>query len=53
MERGTHTELLAAGGHYADLYQAQFAGQEQTQALLDAATAAVPNGVATSVLATA
>jgi ABC-type multidrug transport system fused ATPase/permease subunit len=53
MERGTHAELLAAGGHYADLYQAQFAGQEQTQAQIDAAAAAVPNGVATSVLATA
>ena len=30
-------ELLAAGGYYADLYQAQFAGQEQTQARIDAA----------------
>jgi ATP-binding cassette, subfamily B, bacterial len=27
-ERGTHTELLAAGGLYAELYQTQFARQE-------------------------
>jgi ATP-binding cassette subfamily B protein len=27
IERGTHTELLAAGGLYADLYQTQFAPQ--------------------------
>jgi ATP-binding cassette, subfamily B, multidrug efflux pump len=25
VEQGTHTELLAAGGAYAQLYQAQFA----------------------------
>jgi len=29
VERGTHHELLAANGHYAALYQSQFAGQEQ------------------------
>jgi ATP-binding cassette subfamily B protein len=29
-ERGTHGELLAAGGLYAELYHTQFAGQERT-----------------------
>jgi subfamily B ATP-binding cassette protein MsbA len=35
MERGTHEELLRAGGHYAELYQAQFAGQEERQQRID------------------
>ena len=28
IERGSHTELLARGGHYARLYALQFAEQE-------------------------
>jgi ATP-binding cassette subfamily B protein len=31
-ERGTHPELLAAGGLYAELYHTQFAGQEPAKA---------------------
>ena len=40
MERGTHSELLTAGGHYAELYQAQFANQEETQRRIDDLVAA-------------
>jgi ABC-type multidrug transport system fused ATPase/permease subunit len=36
VERGAHADLLASGGHYADLYQAQFAGQEEAQHKIDA-----------------
>ncbi|MBU6289990.1 MAG: ABC transporter ATP-binding protein, partial [Chloroflexi bacterium] len=32
VERGTHDALLGAGGAYASLYQAQFAGQEAVAA---------------------
>jgi ATP-binding cassette subfamily B protein len=32
VERGTHHELLAAKGRYADLYHSQFAGRAQTVA---------------------
>ena len=47
VERGTHPELLARGGAYRDLYDAQFAGQEALQARVDeAATAAPPESKA-------
>ncbi|MBF5081076.1 ABC transporter ATP-binding protein [Quadrisphaera sp. INWT6] len=32
VERGTHTELLAAGGRYAELHRTQFADEEPTRA---------------------
>ena len=35
VERGTHAGLLAAGGAYAALYAAQFAGQETAQGEVD------------------
>ncbi|MGH2366611.1 MAG: ABC transporter ATP-binding protein, partial [Chloroflexota bacterium] len=40
VERGSHHELLAAGGAYADLYHAQFAGQEAAQEQIDQLVAA-------------
>ncbi|HEX2513491.1 MAG TPA: ABC transporter ATP-binding protein, partial [Chloroflexota bacterium] len=47
VERGTHAELLARGGAYRELYDAQFAGQEALQARIDeAATAASPEAKA-------
>jgi len=32
VERGTHTELLAVGGRYAELHRTQFADEEPTRA---------------------
>jgi ATP-binding cassette subfamily B protein len=40
VERGTHRELLARGGPYRELYDAQFAGQEAFQARVDGAAGA-------------
>jgi ABC-type multidrug transport system fused ATPase/permease subunit len=40
VERGTHAELLRAGGAYRELYDAQFAGQEEAQARIDRLAAA-------------
>jgi ABC-type multidrug transport system fused ATPase/permease subunit len=39
VERGTHRALLARGGPYRELYDAQFAGQEAFQARVDGAAA--------------
>jgi ATP-binding cassette subfamily B protein len=33
VEHGTHQQLMGGGGLYKDLYEAQFAGREQVQAL--------------------
>jgi ATP-binding cassette subfamily B protein len=37
-ENGTHEDLLAAGGLYAELYRTQFAAQEKSQTLLEERT---------------
>jgi ATP-binding cassette, subfamily B, bacterial len=42
-ERGTHVELLAAGGLYAELYHTQFAGQERADSPAQIARSAPPS----------
>ncbi|HEV2069916.1 MAG TPA: ABC transporter ATP-binding protein, partial [Acidimicrobiales bacterium] len=42
IERGTHAQLLAAGGRYAELYRTQFAPAETGETAAPAAPAAVP-----------
>jgi ATP-binding cassette subfamily B protein len=36
VEHGTHQQLMAGGGLYTDLYEAQFAGREQPQGVTEA-----------------
>jgi ATP-binding cassette subfamily B protein len=36
VEHGTHRQLMAGGGLYTDLYEAQFAGREQPQGVTEA-----------------
>ena len=42
-ERGTHADLLAAGGLYAELYHTQFAGQERSASPDQIARSAPPS----------
>jgi len=51
VERGTHEELLARGGHYRSLYEIQFASQEALLAAL--AGAGAPDGAQRTVPAMA
>jgi ABC-type multidrug transport system fused ATPase/permease subunit len=44
VEQGTHAALLASGGHYRALYDAQFAGQEEFQARVDQRLSTVAAG---------
>jgi ATP-binding cassette, subfamily B, bacterial MsbA len=48
VEEGAHRELLARGGPYRELYDAQFAGQEEQQAQIDDLAAVTPAGGYTS-----
>ena len=43
IESGTFAELVARGGHFADLARAQFMVQEQTKAETSALLAAMPD----------
>ena len=47
LEQGTHDELLNRRGAYYDLYQAQFAGQEERQTQIERLVPTVPAAPAT------